>query len=81
MEPGDEFVDAIIKAKTKKNWFQIFNRDNVTKLNIEEKVAPTLQTPMRLEESEIIRYRKAPDSGMLEKMKLKMGENKARFTL
>ena len=46
-EPGDEFVDAMIKAKTKKNWFQIFNRDNVTKLDIEEKIPATIQAPNR----------------------------------
>jgi hypothetical protein len=50
MEPGDEFVDAVIKAKTKKNWFQIFNREsNVAKLDIEEKVPATIQAPNRPE--------------------------------
>jgi hypothetical protein len=79
-EPTAEFVDDLIKAKIKKSWFTIFGRDNVTKLDIEEKtpMVPPLNRP---EETEIIRYRKVPDSDMLAKMKLKMGENKARFVL
>jgi hypothetical protein len=81
VEPQSKFVDSIIKAKTKKSWFTIFGADNdVTKLDI-EKGPPSFQPPFRQDEQEIIRYRKAPDSEMLSKMKLKMGENKAKFTL
>lgn len=79
-EPTAEFVDDLIKTKYKKSWFTIFNRDNVTKLDIEEKT-PLVPPLSRPEEQEIIKYRKAPDSEMLEKMNLKMGENRARFVL
>lgn len=58
-------MDALIKAKSKKNWYQIFSKDSLTKLDIEEKVPPIFQPPTRLDEGEIIRYRKAPDSNML----------------
>jgi len=74
-QPDAKFVDSVI-SKTKKSWLpQIFGSDkvNVTKLDIEEKGGPVLQLPTRLEETEIIRYRKVPDSEMLSKMKLKMG--------
>ena len=82
-DPDAKLINSIIEAKSKKSWYQIFGGDkgNVTKLDIEEKDAPTFQLPNKLEETEIIRYRKVPDSEMLSKMKLKMGENKAKFTL
>jgi hypothetical protein len=32
----DKLVDGVIKAKTKRGWFDIFGRDNVTKLDIEK---------------------------------------------
>lgn len=78
-EPTAEFVDELIKTKYKKSWFP-FSRDNVTKLDIEEKI-PRVPPLARPEEQEIIKYRKAPDSEMLEKMNLKMGENRARVVL
>ena len=53
----------------------------MTKLDIQESEPPPSLAPPKLEDTEIIRYRKAPDSEMLAKMKLKMGENKAKFVL
>lgn len=35
-EEPDRLVDEVIRAKTKKSWFTIFGRDNVTKLDIEK---------------------------------------------
>lgn len=72
-EPEDEFVDNMIKAKFKKSWFTIFGRDNVTKLDIQEKAPPRVPPLIRAEEQEVIRYRKVPDSEMLARMNLKMG--------
>lgn len=81
VEPEADFVDSIIKAKSKKSWLvTLFDRTNVTKLDI-EKEPPLMQPPSKPDEQEIIRYRKAPDSEMLSKMKLRPGENKAKFTL
>jgi hypothetical protein len=57
----DKLVDGVIKAKTKRGWFDIFGRDNVTKLDI-EKEPPLIQPPIRNDEQEIIRYRKTPDT-------------------
>ena len=68
--------------KTKKSWYNLFGKKDIfAKLDIEQKRAPTLPLPLKAEEMEIIRYRKVPDSEMLAKMKLKMGENKAKFVL
>ena len=69
----------VIKAKTRKSWYHIFGRDNVTCLDI-EKQPPSLQ-PFRPDEQEIIRWRRTPDSETLSKMKLNYGENKAKFSL
>ena len=71
-EPGKDFYE-VIQAKTKKSWYQIFGRDNVTKLDIEESGPSNLKLSSKLEDTEIVRYRKAPDSEMLKKMGLKMG--------
>lgn len=48
-EPEEEFVDKMIKAKFKKSWFTIFGRDNVTKLDIEEKAPPRVPPLIRAE--------------------------------
>jgi hypothetical protein len=79
-DPGDQLINSIIEAKSKKSWYQIFGRDNLAKLDIEEKDAP-LPLSSRVEETEIVRYRKTPDSGMLSRLGLRMGENRAKFSL
>jgi hypothetical protein len=62
----------VIRAKNKKSWFPIFGRDNVTKLDI-EKEPPLIQPRSKFDEQEIVRYRKTPDSEILEKMRLRVG--------
>lgn len=33
-EPDEEYINDLIKAKSKKSWLTIFGRENVTKLDI-----------------------------------------------
>lgn len=83
-EEPDRLVDEVIRAKNKKSWFPIFNRDNVTKLDIEKEPPSTSAfpaPPTRLDDQEIIRYRKTPDHELLSRMRLRPGENQAKFVL